>query len=77
MPIGSRDAKKLYTHTAAAALRMKDEVMKDVTTIRENAEDIAADAKEMNEQRRQEEEARIIEDAKAVLEAAQAEEVDQ
>ena len=68
---------KLYTHTAAAALRMKDEVMKDVTTIRENAEDIAADAKEMNEQRRQEEEARIIEDAKAVLEAAQAEEVDQ
>ena len=75
--LGSRDAKKLYTHTAAAALRMKDEVMKDVTTIRENAEDIAADAKEMNEQRRQEEEARIIEDAKAVLEAAQAEEVDQ
>lgn len=75
--LGSRDAKKLYTHTAAAALRMKDEVMKDVTTIRENAEDIAADAKEMNEQRCQEEEARIIEDAKAVLEAAQAEEVDQ
>ena len=32
----SRDAKKAYTHTTAAVLRMKDTVMKDVTTLREN-----------------------------------------
>ena len=71
--LGSRDAKKFYTHTTAAALRMKDEVMKDITTVRENAGDIAADAKELNEKRRLEDEARIIEDAKAVLAAAQEE----
>jgi len=65
--LSSRDAKKVYTHTTAAVLRMKDEVMKDVETIRENAQDIAADAKEINEQRRRACEAQIIEDAKAVL----------
>lgn len=70
--LGSKDAKKVYTHTTAAVLRMKDEVMKDVSTIRENAEDIAASARDINEDRRLAEEARIIEDAKAVL--AQAEE---
>ena len=46
---------------------MKDEVMKDVENIRENAEDIAASAKEINEERRRKEEAQMIEDAKAVL----------
>ena len=49
--LGSRDAKKVYTHTTAAVLRMKDKVMEDVTTIRENAEDIAAAAKDINEER--------------------------
>ncbi len=63
----SRDAKKVYTHTAAAVLRMKDEVMKDVEMIRENAEDIHEAAKDINEKRREEYEARMIEDAKAVL----------
>ena len=71
--LGSRDAKQFYTHRTAAALRMKDEVMKDITTVRENAGDIAADAKELNEKRRLEDEARIIEDARAVLAAAQEE----
>ena len=47
--LSSRDAKKVYTHTTAAAMRMKDTVLKDVTTIRENAEDIAAAAKDINE----------------------------
>ena len=65
--LGSRDAKKLYTHCTAAVLRMKDEVVKDYTTIKENAEDIVAAANDINEERRKEEEARIIEDAKAVL----------
>ena len=70
--LGSRDAKKCYTHVTAAVLRMKDEVMKDVTVIRENAEDIAASAKDINEKRRQAEEEQMMEDAKAIL--AQAEE---
>ena len=70
--LGSRDAKTAYTHTAAAVLRMKDEVVKDFTTIKENAEDIAASAKDINERRRKEEEARMIEDAKAILAEAAA-----
>ena len=65
--LSGRDARKAYTHTAAAVLRMKDTVMKDVTTIRENAEDIAAAAKDMNEERQREYDAQMIEDAKAVL----------
>ena len=65
--LGSKDAKKVYTHTTAAILRMKDTVMKDVTTIRENAEDIAAAARDINEERQRAYDAQIIEDAKAVL----------
>ncbi len=65
--LGSRDAKKLYTHCTAAVLRMKDEVVKDYTTIKENAEDIVAAANDINDERRREEEARMIEDAKAIL----------
>ena len=53
---------------------MKDEVEKDMTTIRENAEDIQAAAKDINEKRRMEYEAQQIEDAKAVLEQAEAKE---
>ena len=66
----SRDAKKVYTHGTAAVLRMKDEVVKDVTLIRENCGDIAAEAKELNEKRQALDEARQIEDAKAILSAA-------
>ena len=49
--IGSSDAKKLYTHCTAAALRAKDEVVKDFTVIGENCGDIAAAAKDINEKR--------------------------
>ncbi len=63
-----RDAKKAYTHTTAAVLRMKDAVMKDVTTIRENADDILAAAKDINEEKQREYDAQLVEDAKAVLE---------
>lgn len=70
--LASKDAKKVYTHCTAAVLRMKDEVMKDVETIRENAGDIAADAEAINEKRRQDEEAQMIADAKAVLAEAEA-----
>ena len=49
--LGCREAKKVYTGVTAAALRAKDCVMDAVTTVRENAEDIYADAKEQNERR--------------------------
>ena len=62
-----RDAKKLYTHTTAAVFRMKDEVMKDITTLRENAEDIAAEARDLNEERARAEELREIENARNIL----------
>ena len=49
--LGSRDMKKAYTHTTAAVLRMKDEVVKDFTVIGENCADIGAAAKDINEAR--------------------------
>ena len=49
--LGSSDAKKVYTHCTAAVLRAKDCVMKVVTTIQENAEDVLAEAKQINEER--------------------------
>ena len=64
-------AKKVYTHATAAVKRGVDEVMKTVTNIRENCQDISADADEINEKRCQEAEAKMIEDAKEVLRAAE------
>ena len=63
--LSSKDAKKVYTHTTAAVLRAKDSVMETVTTVRENAEDIYADAKAINQQRAQQEADAVIEDASA------------
>ena len=57
----SKDAKKAYTQTTAAVLRAKDCAMATADTVRENAEDILADAKAINEKRA--EEAAVIEDA--------------
>ena len=34
--LGSKDAKKIYAHTTAAALRAKEGVMKTVTAVRED-----------------------------------------
>lgn len=61
--LSSKDAKKVYTHTTAAVLRAKDSVMEAVTAVRENAEDIYADAKSINQQRAQQEADAVIEDA--------------
>lgn len=61
--LSSKDAKKVYTHTTAAVLRAKDSVMETVTTVRENAEDIYAAAKAINQQRAQQEADAVIEDA--------------
>lgn len=55
--LSSKDAKKLYTNCTAAVLRAKKDVMDTVTTIQENAEDIYADAKQINEEREAAEEA--------------------
>jgi hypothetical protein len=61
--LSSKDAKKVYSHTTAAVLRAKDCVMQAVTTVREDAEDVYADAKDINERRAAEEDAGVIEDA--------------
>ena len=49
--LSSKDAKRAYTQCTAAALRAKDCVMKTVNTVQENAEDILAEAKQINEDR--------------------------
>ena len=54
--LSSRDAKKAYTHVTAAALRMKDAVMQTATTVQENANDILAEARDINERRAAQEE---------------------
>ena len=43
--LSSKDARKAYAHTTAAALRAKEDVMKTVTAVREGADDIYAEAK--------------------------------
>lgn len=60
--LGSKDAKKVYTHTTAAVLRCKDRVMRDVESVQENCSDILADAKAINEAKAAEREAAYIED---------------
>ena len=49
--LSSKDAKNVYVHVAAAGLRMKDCVMETVTTVQENAADILASAKDLNDER--------------------------
>lgn len=60
--LGSKDARKAYAHITAAALRCKDEIMRDVETIQESCSDILADAQAINEERVAKEEALVIED---------------
>lgn len=60
--LSSKDAKKVYVHTTAAALRAKESVMTTVTTVRENAEDILAMAKDINDARAKKESEELIED---------------
>lgn len=49
--LASKDAKKVYTNCTAAILRAKECVMKTATNIQENAEDIYAEAQQINEDR--------------------------
>ena len=54
--LAGSDAKKVYVKTAAAGLRVKDTVMDTVTTVQEEAADILAAAKDLNEERAAKEE---------------------
>ena len=62
--LSSKDAKKFYTHCTAGVLRAKECVMKTVTTMQENAEDIYAEAKVINEERAAQDEVIDAEEAK-------------
>lgn len=61
--LSSKDARKVYAHTTAAALRAKENVMATVTAVREGAGDIYAEAKNINAQRAEAEAAAVVEDA--------------
>ena len=49
--LSSKDAKKAYAQGTAAVLRMKECVMDTVSCVQENASDILAEAKDINEER--------------------------
>ena len=65
--LSSKDAKKAYVQVAAAGLRAKDCVMETVTTVQENAEDILAAAKDLNEEREAKEAAKAAASDLAVV----------
>jgi predicted nucleic acid-binding Zn-ribbon protein len=66
--LSSQDAKKAYTHATAAVLRAKDDLMETVTSVQENAADILASAKDLNEQRAAQE--TVVEDASGEAEGS-------
>ena len=78
--LASDDAKKLYTNCTAAVLRAKECVLKTAATIQENAEDVYAEAQQINEDRAAKEEQEyaeaVAEEAKEAEEAAEADETD-
>ena len=65
-----KDAKKVYTQGTAAVLRAKDCVMKTTNVVQENAEDILAEAKQINEKRYEKENS--VEEAEEAEEATEA-----
>ena len=60
--LGSKDARKVYTHATATVLRCKDQVMRDVETVQESCSDILAEAKAINEAREKAEDEAYIQD---------------
>ena len=67
--LASEDAKKVYTNCTAAVLRTKTCVMNVAASVQANAEDILAEAQQINEERAAKAEAAAFAD-----EAAEAEE---
>ena len=59
--LSSKDAKKGYTQGTAAVLRVKDCLMKTATNVQENAEDILAEAKQINKDREESEAEEVLE----------------
>lgn len=49
--LSSKDAKKAYVHCTAAVLRAKECVLDTVAKIQDNASDVLAEAKQINEER--------------------------
>lgn len=73
--LASDDAKKFYTNCTAAVLRAKSCVMKVVTSVQENAEDIYAEAQQINEER--EAKAAVVEDEEVTETAEETEETEE
>ncbi|MFQ9934035.1 MAG: DUF6110 family protein [Lachnospiraceae bacterium] len=69
--LSSKDAKKVYTSCTAAVLRAKECVMKTATAIQENAEDIYAEAIQINEDRAAKEDAEYGDEAAEEAKAEQ------
>ena len=49
--LSSKDAKKAYVHCTAAVLRAKECILDTVAKIQDNASDVLAEAKQINEDR--------------------------
>ena len=60
--LSSDDAKNVYTHVAAAGLRVKDTVMQTVTCVQENVGDILAHAQDINDARKAKADEAVVED---------------
>lgn len=67
--LSSKDAKKVYTNCTAAVLRAKECVLDVAGTIQENAEDIYAGAKQINEDRAVAEAEYLDEEEESAIEA--------
>ena len=72
--LASDDVKKFYANCTAAVLRAKSCVMKVVTSVQENAEDIYAEAQQINEER--EAKAAVVEDEEVTETAEETEEAE-
>ena len=73
--LASDDAKKFYANCTAAVLRAKSCVMKVVTSVQENAEDIYAEAQQINEER--EAKAAVVENEEVTETAEETEETEE
>ncbi len=60
--LSTKDAKRTYVKATAAALRAKDSVMETVDLVQENAEDIYAQALELNQERARCQQQEVYED---------------
>lgn len=65
--LASEEAKKVYTNATAIGMRAKDKIMEKATIIQENAGDIYADAKEINENKSLKNKFSIIKDNSNII----------